>query len=638
MKDFALYKLLTSRVRMALFLALLPLVYFHEAIVGPLILAQGDGWHAVVGLRDLLGQMLSHGELPLWNPYLFGGMPLLADIYAAVFNPLNWIFAFAPPRFSMNFVVLVSFEIGIAGAYRFARNLGLERLSASVTAIGFGFSGYLVMSLGQTPNLGTAVWLPWMLLAVEKLARQCTWRWIALGAVFLAWQFFSGLPQPFWYSSLTVAAYSLFAWRYRATVSRTFLLSLGLLFTSGVLLCGVQLLPLYQLQQQSWRAGLSYEEFAAYSLPIRQTVALLVPYFFGGATQWPFKLSYQGADGIFITCGYVGLLCWLLAAVAWFCHTSEQRKQVFFWSATAFVALCLAYGDNLPFGLNHLLYRLPVYNLFRASFRHQYEFGFALALLAGFGCEALRVADRQTLRRIFISFGALFGLLLSVFLWRQRAQFQWWLPELIFPVVFTSLSLTVAWWYAWHPQSAARLCLPLILFADLMAYGFGLPWRQYRFDVTTALQDPPAVQFIKQREHDFNAFRIVSHAAQPFQLEHALDYPNNSIVRRLASVNGYDMLQISRTAHLLGSMTPDGLLTDQSVFNPAHRGLDLLILFGEIRRAGGVLTQHGELALLELDLLPGLFDHRVLRLEDQVERGHRQRQQHDEKHELSNHG
>src|SRR5205085_4170314 len=34
---------------------------------------------------------IKSGTIPLWNPHLFGGMPLAADVQTAMFYPLNWI-------------------------------------------------------------------------------------------------------------------------------------------------------------------------------------------------------------------------------------------------------------------------------------------------------------------------------------------------------------------------------------------------------------------------------------------------------------------------------------------------------------------------------------------------------------------
>jgi hypothetical protein len=226
-------------------LALLPLLYFHEAARGAVALVQGDGWTANLGLRILTGEFLTQGMLPLWNPYIFGGMPLLASIYPGVLYPPNWLFAILPPGVAMNLVVITTFHVALIGAYHYARCIGCERAAALVTAIGFAFGGYLVMSLGQTSNIAAAAWLPWILLAVEKLYRMPSRRWVVLGALFIALQFFAGVPQMTWQTLITSGAYfffSLFVREYRESRAR-FASQVGLMSVCGALLSLIQLLP-----------------------------------------------------------------------------------------------------------------------------------------------------------------------------------------------------------------------------------------------------------------------------------------------------------------------------------------------------------------------------------------------------------
>jgi uncharacterized protein len=74
-------------------LIVLPFVYFYPAVIGDLTLAPGDGWTANLGLKWLVGRMIADGHLPLWNPYIFAGMPLLATVYPGALYPPNWLFA-----------------------------------------------------------------------------------------------------------------------------------------------------------------------------------------------------------------------------------------------------------------------------------------------------------------------------------------------------------------------------------------------------------------------------------------------------------------------------------------------------------------------------------------------------------------
>src|SRR5262249_22038305 len=130
-----------NRVITAIAILFLPLLYFYPAVKGELALVQGDGWAANLGLRILTGKMLAQGLFPLWNPYLFGGMPLLASIYPGVLYPPNWLFVLFRPEIAMTMVVITTYHLAFIGTYRYARALRLNRFSALIAGIIFTFGG-----------------------------------------------------------------------------------------------------------------------------------------------------------------------------------------------------------------------------------------------------------------------------------------------------------------------------------------------------------------------------------------------------------------------------------------------------------------------------------------------------------------
>ena len=580
----------SERTVFAIILALLPLVYFYPAVFGGLALAQGDGWSANLPLRVLTGRIIANGQVPVWNPFAFGGMPLLGDIYAGSLYPANWLFALLPPGFAMNAVVITTYHIALVGAYRYARAIGFERIAALITGIIFAFGGYLIVSMGQTSNITTAVWLPWVLLAVERLYRRLTWQWVALGAIFIPLQFFAGVPQKTWLTALTAGAYFLFAITLREQLQARWRFALGvaMMTVCGALLCAIQLLPLRELQLQGWRASITYDTFASYSVPPRQLVALVFPFFFGGASVAPYRIPYWGEWGIYIASAYAGMIGLLLAVVSVF--RMRRHAIVCFWWAIALLALVLAFGDHLPFNLNHLLFRMPVYNLFRGSFRHLYEFSFAVAILAGAGFETLREeASGVALRAV--RWGTAIIALVVTFTslcyrsWGASPASGGAIPpgagsfansEFLFPILFFLLSLIVVWMYAKRRTTVWAGAVVFVLFIDLASYGHFLEWRTLP-GYNTLLADSPSVKFIKARESDFASFRILSSAPDLFAPNHRLlASPDVALIEGLQSANGYDMLQMKRPAEMMGDMLPNGIVQDARAFGQQHGGFNLL--------------------------------------------------------------
>ena len=136
-------------------------------------------------------------------------MPLLASIYPGTLYPPNWIFAVMSPGIAINLVVISTYHLAIIGSYRYARALGLNRIAALLAGMVFAFGGFMITSMGQAATITTACWLPWILLAIEKLYRS-PWCWMISGAVFIALQLFGGVPQITLYTSLVAGSYFLF--------------------------------------------------------------------------------------------------------------------------------------------------------------------------------------------------------------------------------------------------------------------------------------------------------------------------------------------------------------------------------------------------------------------------------------------
>src|SRR6185369_1529842 len=137
----------------ALILLALPLIYFFPAIFGPVTLIPGDGWTQNFGVRVLLGKMIASGQLPLWNPYIFAGMPLLASVYPGALYPPNWLFAVLTPRVAINAVVITTYHLALLGTYLFARRVGINRLGALLAGMAFTFGGYMISHLGHTSRI-----------------------------------------------------------------------------------------------------------------------------------------------------------------------------------------------------------------------------------------------------------------------------------------------------------------------------------------------------------------------------------------------------------------------------------------------------------------------------------------------------
>ncbi len=121
---------LNSRLRLktdhlaAIAVTLAPLFYFLPALLDHLVLGPDDGMLFNVPLRVATAQIIKSGHLPLWNPYIFGGMPLLAAAQGGVLFPLNWFYLVLSPAVATDLMVISAYMVAALGAYLYARRTG----------------------------------------------------------------------------------------------------------------------------------------------------------------------------------------------------------------------------------------------------------------------------------------------------------------------------------------------------------------------------------------------------------------------------------------------------------------------------------------------------------------------------------
>ena len=72
-------------------LVILPLVMVLSKLGEGQILYGSDYNLLFYYSRDLARQMLAQGDLPLWDPHMFAGFPLLATLQLGLFYPLTWV-------------------------------------------------------------------------------------------------------------------------------------------------------------------------------------------------------------------------------------------------------------------------------------------------------------------------------------------------------------------------------------------------------------------------------------------------------------------------------------------------------------------------------------------------------------------
>jgi hypothetical protein len=588
-----------SRERLAaLAVSLAPVVYFLPALLSGSVLCPDDGTIFNTPLRVAAANITLSGSLPLWNPYIFGGMPLLASAQGGLLFPPNWFYLLFAPQTATNLMVVTSYMIAALGAYLYARRSGSSIAGSVVTSLAWQWGGFLVGQIGHIGVVQTGACLPWVLWALDGYAVTGRRKWGVLLALFVALQTFAGHQQTLAYSLLLAAAYAVAnAYTSREWRAR-YLWSLALL-AAGVLLAAIQILPTFELLRNSLRADSSYDFFTSFSLPPRMLATFLAPYVAGGGDGRLFRAPYVGPPYYGEMAAYVGALGLMLAACAVVFKRDARTK---FWTAAALVCLTLALGRYAPLKFYKLIYYVPVLNLFRVPARHLLEAEFALAVLAGRGLTALAAARANGLARRRAALVAACVVLLTFVvvtlgrpgdfkLARQAPVGLMRAPELFVPVLVACLSAWALWAFA-RGRRGATVLLVAVLACDLALWGQSSGWR-----LSSPTQDgdlwrePETVSLIRRNGGaDAASYRVLTapHAFDPAttpvppSVSHSSEWtlwtqPDIYMMHGVANAAGYDGFGLARYSRLAGEMKVWGELTDpESSLRGTGREIDLL--------------------------------------------------------------
>jgi hypothetical protein len=153
-------------------------------------------------------QEWSAGRLPLWNPGQNGGEPLLGNPMAAVLYPAKVIYAVLPYAWAARIYVIAHTAIAFFGLFALARSFGISSTSSCLGALSYAFGGPVFCLYSNVIFLVGAAWLPWCLLAIDRLLRQEKRRGVCELAVILALMVLGGDPETAYLAAVCGAGYA----------------------------------------------------------------------------------------------------------------------------------------------------------------------------------------------------------------------------------------------------------------------------------------------------------------------------------------------------------------------------------------------------------------------------------------------
>lgn len=490
---------------------------------------------------------IKDGEMPLWNPYEMGGIPHFSNIQSATFYPLN-LFLFLSP-FYVWWCILVLSQPFLAGIFLFffLRNKKLSVISSLFGGFVFAFSGFFVAWLEWGTVLHVALWLPLLLLSVDKLFEKTISKtfpffdknvliWSFIFLFCLTASFLAGHLQIFLYLLLVVTFYFFIQW-FHFKREKSILLLFIILNALFLIFTAIQWMPTLQLISVSARnidqANWNKE---GWFIPWQNLIQFIAPDFFGNPTT----LNYWGVWNYAEFVGYIGIVPLMFSI---YVLIYRRDKITYFFAIILFVSLLFSlptFIAKFPFLLNapFLSTSQPTRLLFLVDF--------SLAILAAFGLEHYKKTKKSLI------FPLLFLMLTLIILWGvvvfardifinpefvTVAKRNLYLPTVILLMITVFILSKKLIRHIVFEKIFLMFLIFLTIFDLFRFFEKFTPFtkREYLFPSTKALE------FLSIQQGQFRIMTTDSRILPP----------NFTLMYRLQSIDGYDPLYLQRYGELI---------------------------------------------------------------------------------------
>lgn len=337
--------------------------------------------------KELTVKMWSQGNIPLWNPYEMAGKPLLANFQSGAFYPLNIIFLLSPFWVSWSLFILLQTVLSALFMYWYLTNIKVSRVSSSLGAFIFSFSSFSISWI-EWGNIGhTALWLPLVLLSIDKAFESKKIIWFSLLSLALTCAFFAGHLQTFFYLFVLSFFYFLYRWfksgkKDRRTIG--FLLSFCAFF---VFVLPQAFATIRFLSLSSRSIDQNYKSIEGWFLPFKHIIQIVAPDFFGNPTT----LNYWGTWNYGELTIYVGVLPLILV----FYSLLRRRGETTYYISVALISLLFVLPgvlSSIPFVFN-----VPFLSTAQPT-RLIFLIMFSLSVLAAFGFDNISKLNKLSVR------------------------------------------------------------------------------------------------------------------------------------------------------------------------------------------------------------------------------------------------
>lgn len=502
-------------------------------------------------MRLLAIKLLKSGSWPLWNPYIFTGIPLLANFQSAPFTPTNLFYFLFDDINGWSMQVIFQHFAAATTTFALLRRWKVSRFGSVMGGIVFAFSGFNLIWSQWNAHTLSASYIPLILLFQDKwLKKPKATYGVLLSFVFLL-QILAGYPQIIFYTGCA----ALLLWLFNFRNNRSFILRsifMGIFFILGLGLGWLQISPALELLSYSQRA-IEPLEFSWAFLPWSKVITFIAPDFFGNhSTQ-----NYWGPTDYTTTTGFVGVVALGLAlGGVQLLRRKVKPANVKFSLILIFVSLILAF----PTPLSIAIWKSGLFG-FQAASAHRalVLFNLGIALLSAFGFDALFGMGRNFKTRyllavplvLILTYGLyVFTLLKLPNIFGVASLEPWKLTvaarNLVFPTFVLSIFSTALLIIRLFRLS--RLFTFIIIFTLLVLELFRFGWKFTPFSPRHIVYpNTPVMDFLQSQK---KPMRVTSTGVIPINMKMAYE---------LESLEGYDAIYPVEIAKFIAVLNSENL-------------------------------------------------------------------------------
>ncbi|HXI12525.1 MAG TPA: YfhO family protein [Thermoanaerobaculia bacterium] len=329
---------------------------------------------------------------PLWNASAGAGYPLLANGQSSGLSILHLITLPLPLAESISCEAALKILIALTFAFLFMRRRGFSEEAATLTAVAFGFSSFLMVWL-HFPMVSVAALLPATFYAIDLLLESVTAARVALCTAVMSALLLNGHPETAAHIIFASGSYVLFC----LIAERTRKVAVGI---AGVIAAGLMavlialpfILPLLESLPRSKR--IEVLKNAPTQITRMDANALITFYqnqYFGTFREhnlWGPGIA-EFASG---SAGILGFAAWLTLLIDLVRRRAWRERGTFF---VLFAPLVVAIAMGWPV-VSDLFHRLPLFSL-AANGRLRLVFCWLAAVMAGLIVERGIIEQRRSL-------------------------------------------------------------------------------------------------------------------------------------------------------------------------------------------------------------------------------------------------